>query len=104
MKAILLVEYGLTLVAAVIVLSVPSFARPDRVRKLWFLFGRLANRRALSIIAVGAFALSLRVAVLPRMPVPEPQIHDELSSRSGLGAGSGKSICRKCLGWSSGQR
>jgi len=79
MKAILLVEYGLTLVAAVIVLSVPSFARPDRVRKLWFLFGRLANRRALSIIAVGVFALSLRVAVLPRMPVPEPQIHDEFS-------------------------
>ena len=79
MKEILVVEYGLTLVTAVIALSIPSFSRSDRLRKIWFLFGRLAQRRALSAIAIGLFALTLRVTMLPKMPVPEPQIHDEFS-------------------------
>ncbi len=41
--------------------------------------GGLARRRALAVLTVGATALIVRVLLLPLMPVPEPDIHDEFS-------------------------
>jgi hypothetical protein len=43
-------------------------------------FGRLARRRSLSILSVGATALLIRLAILPLSPVPQPFIHDEFAN------------------------
>ncbi len=39
----------------------------------------LARRRTLSIVVCGVSALAMRLAVLPRLPVPKPFINDEFS-------------------------
>ena len=50
----------------------------------WFdaaerVLGGLARRRALAVLTVGATAFMVRLLLLPLMPVPEPDIHDEFS-------------------------
>ena len=40
---------------------------------------RLARRRALAVVTVGATALIARLALLPLVPIPEPDVHDEFS-------------------------
>jgi len=42
-------------------------------------FSRFAQRRALSVAAVGILAVVARLAVLPVLPVPSPVMHDESS-------------------------
>jgi hypothetical protein len=40
---------------------------------------RFANRRVLAVAAVGLLALILRLALLPILPIPVPEVHDEYS-------------------------
>jgi hypothetical protein len=40
---------------------------------------RIAQRRVLSVVGVGVFAVVARLAVLPILPVPSPAIYDEFS-------------------------
>jgi hypothetical protein len=70
------IEIGLTLLALIIAFIHPSLG------SRWFEkferdFSRLARRRALSVVVVGATTLALRAALLPIEPIPEPIIHDE---------------------------
>ncbi len=39
----------------------------------------LARRRVLAVLTVAVTALTVRLALLPLMPIPEPHIHDEFS-------------------------
>jgi len=41
--------------------------------------GRLASRRALAVLVVGVLALTIRAALLPVLPIPEPGIHDDFA-------------------------
>ena len=70
------IEIGLIVLSAFVAFIYPSlgsgwFERAERG------LVALARRRALSVILVGIAALSLRAALLPIEPIPEPIIHDE---------------------------
>lgn len=39
----------------------------------------LANRRLLAVVTVGLLAIGLRLALLPILPIPVPEVHDEYS-------------------------
>jgi hypothetical protein len=72
------VEAGLTLIATIVALCWP------RTCSRWFtaverFFGRLAKRRGQAVLAVGASAVLIRLAILPMTPTPQPFIHDEFS-------------------------
>jgi hypothetical protein len=42
-------------------------------------FGTFAQKRTLPVLSVGLLALTVRLALLPILPVPEPEVHDEYS-------------------------
>jgi hypothetical protein len=78
MPTLLMIEFLATLAAVIAACVVP------RLGARWFrrveqTLGRLARRRRLSVLVVGLVTLTGRVAVLPILPVPEPQVHDEFS-------------------------
>jgi hypothetical protein len=60
-----------------------AFFLPRRMPKLFHsierAFSRLANCRALSIVVLFFAVITIRLAVLPALPVPVPGIHDEYS-------------------------
>ena len=70
------IEAGLAVLAVVLAFTVPKLG------SRWFeaierSFGRLAQRRGLSVVVVGLTALALRLALLPIRPIPHPLIPDE---------------------------
>jgi len=72
------IEAGLCVLAVVLALIAPNLG------SRWFealerTFGRLAQRRGLSVLVVGLTALALRAALLPILPIPQPTINDEFS-------------------------
>ena len=73
---VLAIEAALSVLALVLALKVPKLG------SRWFeaserSFGRLAQRRGLSVITVGLTALALRLALLPILPIPLPGVQDE---------------------------
>ncbi len=76
--SLLLVEVGLTLLAAAIAFCWPRaghglFQRMERV------LGRVARRRGLSIVLVGVSAGALRLLILPLSPIPQPHLYGDFS-------------------------
>ena len=74
----LAIELCLTAIAVALAYTYPKIG--DR----WFSrieqrLAALANRRVLSVVAVGLLALGLRLALLPILPIPVPEVHDEYS-------------------------
>ena len=72
------IEAGLSLAIFLIAIWSPewgssAFARAESV------FARIADRPAVSVMTVGMLALTLRVAILPIAPVPDPTVNDEFS-------------------------
>ncbi|MCL5005778.1 MAG: hypothetical protein M1404_04530 [Acidobacteria bacterium] len=72
----LVIEAGLVVLAVALALKVPNlgsrwFERTERR------FGKLAERRGLSVVVVGLTALALRAALLPIRPIPVPGVSDE---------------------------
>lgn len=72
------VEVVLILVAIVMACIRPLVLASSR----WFgraelRFSTIARRQTLSVFLVGMLALSLRIAVLPVEPIPDPVVHDE---------------------------
>ncbi|MGC2160806.1 MAG: hypothetical protein WA634_02755, partial [Silvibacterium sp.] len=76
--SLMLIEGGLTAIAMATAFALPRFG------SRWFArieqaFGRLARRKRMSVLAVGAAALLLRLAVLPLCPIPLPFTQDDFS-------------------------
>jgi len=42
-------------------------------------FASFAERKTLAVVAIGLLALGLRLALLPLLPVPQPEVTDEFS-------------------------
>jgi hypothetical protein len=76
--SLMMIEAGLTAIAVAVSFALPGLgaswlARTERA------FARLARRKGLSVILVGASAFVLRLAILPFCPIPLPFIQDDFS-------------------------
>jgi len=72
------IEFALVLAAVGMALLVPSLGAG------WFQqvesqFNRLARRHGLSLVVIALLTWTLRIGLLPVLPVPEPVIHDEFA-------------------------
>lgn len=76
--SLLIIEFGMAAMAAII-----SFGWPDIAggcfRRIENLSARLARRRGLAALTVGASAILLRISLLPLFPVPLPFVPDDFS-------------------------
>jgi hypothetical protein len=76
--SLMAIECGLTMVAIAVAFCWPRlgssyFSRVERT------FGKFARKKVLAVVAVGATALLLRLAILPLCPIPLPFIPDDFS-------------------------
>lgn len=76
--SLLLVEAGLTLIAAFCAYLFPRLGS-RQCRAVEIAFGRLARRKNLAVLTVALAALLLRLALLPWMPAPLPNSTDDFS-------------------------
>ena len=74
----LMVEFAFWAVVAAVTLALFAI-RPGFLETVALAAKRLARRRMLSVVLVGLFALVLRAAVLPFIPIPSPKYLDEFS-------------------------
>src|SRR2546430_4471326 len=74
----LAIELCLTAIAVALAYTYPNIGDSwfSRIEQQLAAF---ANRRVLSVVAVGLLALGLRLALLPILPIPVPEVHDEYS-------------------------
>jgi hypothetical protein len=73
------IDAGASLVAIAVAVCWPALGA-RWLSKVERCFGLLARRRGLAVLAVGAAALLIRLAILPWSPIPEPFIHDEFAN------------------------
>src|SRR5438128_1479114 len=73
---LLVMEVSLVVAAVGAAWYAPKLGSPW-FRAIELLFGDLARKRALSVMAVGLLALSARALLLPWVPIAEPSVHDE---------------------------
>jgi hypothetical protein len=76
--SLLLIEVGLTLLTLLVAFGWPQ-AGSNFFRSIERLFGKLARRRALSVVVVGLGAGALRLLILPLSPIPQPFVNDDFS-------------------------
>jgi hypothetical protein len=74
----MLIEAAFTAIAILVAFALP------RIGYSWFSsieknFSRIARRKALSVVLVGAAAFLLRLAILPLCPIPLPFVQDDFS-------------------------
>jgi hypothetical protein len=74
-----IIEAGVTAISTAVALFWPETGAAW-LKKAEQTLGRLARRRGLSVLAVGAAALLTRLAILPLVPIPQPFIHDEFAN------------------------
>ncbi len=72
------IEFGMVLAAVALAFAFPGWG------SRWFeagerVLGRLAERPRLAVVVSGLTALAARAALLPVLPVPAPEWHDEFS-------------------------
>ena len=78
--SLLVIEAGTAAIAMAIAAAWPGIGnlRVFVLTERWF--GRLAGKRGLTVAAVGAAALLIRLAILPLSPIPQPFVHDEFAN------------------------
>ncbi len=65
--------------AAILMAGLLLVLRPKFLDRIEANFKSFAQRRALAVVSVGLLALSVRLALLPLLPIPTPIVHDEYS-------------------------
>lgn len=73
---LLLLEFALAAAALLLAVLKPTFAAAPLAR-LESAFAGFAQRKRLAVATVGLLAIALRLAALPLLPVPKPQVNDE---------------------------
>jgi len=74
----MLIEAAFTAVAVAVAFALPRMGS-SRFSSIEKIFNRIARRKTLSVVLVGASAFFLRLAILPFCPIPLPFVQDDFS-------------------------